>query len=434
MEGEILMGKPEHILLTARDALTTVTPNNERQDQGSVDQLSDSIDVFPAAPVQAIAEEAMHTPFSDAPIPEGGGQSDVVSSDDTPREPLLDFVGAASDASRQHRLLRHSLPSEQRGNTVLNHFGVETVSDAAKIIKKMSQRDLQAKFKAVYGTRTFSNNNNWLRRKLFEAIGLDPSKGAVKKPGAGTQRRRRPSKPSNPRASVPRIPRRSRADAEADHHSVAEALLALGEIAGLAAEGYNLDELEERLSADIEDDGSDGQVPSACNEDDARDREGRISWSSQEHDALRASRGVPRAESAPATTLDDIKAEMDDGVAVPQEMAYTMGHVFEWMAYMQRHAMEAAGPHNTAALAAMMNGHPHHLTHAPPAVQIQMAMQMAAMGNPHAAGLLHTLMASGAMSHQVASADGYQRMVEELAAGHQQHPMAVMQKLVHGGP
>ena len=27
---------------------------------------------------------------------------------------------------------------------------------------------LQARFRAVYGTQTFSNNNNWLRRKLLE--------------------------------------------------------------------------------------------------------------------------------------------------------------------------------------------------------------------------------------------------------------------------
>lgn len=34
----------------------------------------------------------------------------------------------------------------------------------------------QAKFRLVYGAKTFSNNNNWLRRKLFEAIGVDPAK------------------------------------------------------------------------------------------------------------------------------------------------------------------------------------------------------------------------------------------------------------------
>jgi hypothetical protein len=45
----------------------------------------------------------------------------------------------------------------------------------------------------VYGAKTFSNNNNWLRRKLFEAIGVDPAKGAVKKAVAGSSggRRRR---------------------------------------------------------------------------------------------------------------------------------------------------------------------------------------------------------------------------------------------------
>lgn len=40
----------------------------------------------------------------------------------------------------------------------------------------MGQRDLQAKFKLVYGTQTHSNNNEWLRRKLYEAIGALPVK------------------------------------------------------------------------------------------------------------------------------------------------------------------------------------------------------------------------------------------------------------------
>ncbi len=32
--------------------------------------------------------------------------------------------------------------------------------------------DAQAKFRVVYGTQTFSNNNNWLRRKLLEGEAL----------------------------------------------------------------------------------------------------------------------------------------------------------------------------------------------------------------------------------------------------------------------
>lgn len=57
---------------------------------------------------------------------------------------------SAHEAGRQHHLLRHSLPQEERGNeSVLRHFDTESVSEAFKAIKKMSQRDLQAKFKVV---------------------------------------------------------------------------------------------------------------------------------------------------------------------------------------------------------------------------------------------------------------------------------------------
>jgi len=45
----------------------------------------------------------------------------------------------------------------------------------------MGQRDLQAKFRLVYGTQTHSNNNEWLRRKLYEAIGALPVKTNINK-------------------------------------------------------------------------------------------------------------------------------------------------------------------------------------------------------------------------------------------------------------
>eukprot|EP00890_Picochlorum_soloecismus_P001756 jgi/Picsp_1/2581/NSC_00812-R1_hypothetical protein COCSUDRAFT_64981 [Coccomyxa subellipsoidea C-169] len=157
----------------------------------------------------------------------GSEHSDTLSSD------MLKGIGSAE--ARQHHLLRHSLPNEQRGMSVLTHFGVETVSDAAKSIKKMSQRDLQAKFRSVYGTKTFSNNNNWLRRKLFEAVGLDPGKSNTKKSNAGGQRRRRVSKPA-PAKAPSRFSRRTRAEIDADHQYVAEALLALADVAHMEEE------------------------------------------------------------------------------------------------------------------------------------------------------------------------------------------------------
>lgn len=76
--------------------------------------------------------------------------------------------GGQDAAAPHHHLLRHQLPTECSGASALRHFRVSTVAEAARAIKHMSQRDLQNMFRLVYGTRTFSNNNNWLRRKLSE--------------------------------------------------------------------------------------------------------------------------------------------------------------------------------------------------------------------------------------------------------------------------
>lgn len=74
-------------------------------------------------------------------------------------------------------------------------FGTSDVKEATRVISKMGQRDLQSKFKLVYGTATHSNNNEWLRRKLFEAIGAlpikVPCKARVRKTGCSKKRRAR---------------------------------------------------------------------------------------------------------------------------------------------------------------------------------------------------------------------------------------------------
>lgn len=51
-----------------------------------------------------------------------------------------------------------------------------SASACAQLCSPMVTLLYQAKFRLVYGAKTFSNNNNWLRRKLFEAIGVDPAK------------------------------------------------------------------------------------------------------------------------------------------------------------------------------------------------------------------------------------------------------------------
>ncbi|KAK9822715.1 hypothetical protein WJX81_007834 [Elliptochloris bilobata] len=73
--------------------------------------------------------------------------------------------------SRSH-LLRHELPNVD----LLEAFGTTDGREIAKDIARWGQKELQAKFKVVYGTPTFSNNNNWLRRKLAEAAGLQTPK------------------------------------------------------------------------------------------------------------------------------------------------------------------------------------------------------------------------------------------------------------------
>lgn len=327
-----------------------------------------------AAEGQAFKEEAMETivatshtpslPESSLPVPsqdQTTGDEEERALEDTEQGHPTSFVHPLAD-DRQHHLLRHSLPEEQRGAGVLAHFGTDTISDAARIIKKMSQRDLQAKFRAVYGARTFSNNNNWLRRKLFEAIGLDPGKGATKKPGpVGGQRRRRVAV----RQQRAHASRGVRGFNDVDHHSIAEALLALGGMEG------NLD------------DESDGCVPSSGGAD---------TWATDGDDG----RGVP---------ADNV---VDDNFVVPSkasppppnthadmEAAYMtqIGQMYGWMA----RGMDAG---------------------APPALNPSMAylnapMMQLAMANPQCA-LLQVMMSHPAPQPQL-NLEVYQRLLEGMA-------------------
>ncbi|CAL8461745.1 g1276 [Coccomyxa elongata] len=80
------------------------------------------------------------------------------------------------NGSRSHHLLKHALPEVD----VKEHFGSIEPKEITREINRLGQRDLQAKFRAVYGTQTFSNNNNWLRRKLLEAAGLQTPKATAR--------------------------------------------------------------------------------------------------------------------------------------------------------------------------------------------------------------------------------------------------------------
>lgn len=105
------------------------------------------------------------------------GPSNYSSSTDMSR--LNPDFDPNDDANRSHHLLKHCLSNGQRVEA-LAHFSTDDVKEAAKEISKMGQRDLQGKFRLVYGTATHSNNNDWLRRKLYEAIGAAPIKATTK--------------------------------------------------------------------------------------------------------------------------------------------------------------------------------------------------------------------------------------------------------------
>ena len=126
-------------------------------------------------------------------VPAGSDGSPTVLRGEATTVPMVPMV--PNDATEpkastgDHYLLKHYLNQEQHGAAALQHFGTNDVKDAAKIISKMGQRDLQAKFKLVYGQATHSNNNEWLRRKLCEGVGALPMKPPHKHRGRKKPRR-----------------------------------------------------------------------------------------------------------------------------------------------------------------------------------------------------------------------------------------------------
>ncbi|KAL4515641.1 hypothetical protein Ndes2437B_g07068 [Nannochloris sp. 'desiccata'] len=112
------------------------------------------------------------SPFQMAPPPSSGIPNfskppQVAGQYSQPRNSSLD---SAASQSRRHHLLRHTLPFEAVGANAVHHFGVTNVPDALRAVQKMSQRDLQQAFERVYNVKSSSNNNNWLRKKLVEAL------------------------------------------------------------------------------------------------------------------------------------------------------------------------------------------------------------------------------------------------------------------------
>ena len=102
---------------------------------------------------------------------------DVETTNKKPRSSLpRDSLG------RPHHLLKHRIEDGETGEKLLKHFpGAATVDQALARVCAMSQRDLQDSFSKVYKIRSHSNNNNWLRKKIMEALSPNAWKDAWNK-------------------------------------------------------------------------------------------------------------------------------------------------------------------------------------------------------------------------------------------------------------
>ena len=72
--------------------------------------------------------------------------------------------------SQRHHLLRHVLPENTSIELILKHLEVKTCEEAVEKIMCLSQRELQASFEVIYNKKALSNNNQWLRKKLIDAL------------------------------------------------------------------------------------------------------------------------------------------------------------------------------------------------------------------------------------------------------------------------
>ncbi|KAI3431501.1 hypothetical protein D9Q98_004552 [Chlorella vulgaris] len=125
----------------------------------------------------------------------------------------------------QHHLLRHVL-SAQQCSDALRHFGTTDSKAAARMVNRMSQRELRDMFAKVYTVTTNSNNNTWLRRKLLEAVGASRRfYNASNRTGRPKASRRSPASSSGgatpkPRKqqAVPAMPTTPTASPTALHH------------------------------------------------------------------------------------------------------------------------------------------------------------------------------------------------------------------------
>ena len=84
---------------------------------------------------------------------------------------LASIASQAGKGVRKHHLLRHTLDSSKIGENAVQCFdGAKDVEEALAMASTMSQKELQRTFSKIYGVSSSSNNNNWLRKKLMEAL------------------------------------------------------------------------------------------------------------------------------------------------------------------------------------------------------------------------------------------------------------------------
>lgn len=98
------------------------------------------------------------------------GNSSVDEEDSGEKEKAARDTQVGKGGARHH-LLRHTLDPNKTGENIVKFFdGAISVEEALQITSVMSQKELQSTFSKVYGVSSSSNNNNWLRKKLMEAL------------------------------------------------------------------------------------------------------------------------------------------------------------------------------------------------------------------------------------------------------------------------
>ncbi len=103
--------------------------------------------------------------FTPSPAMDLDAHAPAAASQDAPDSPRITHHSVRRElVADPGALLTVFLGPEQAGLAVPQ----PTAAAAARVVNRAGQRELQRFFKEVYTTPTFSNNNGWLRRKLYD--------------------------------------------------------------------------------------------------------------------------------------------------------------------------------------------------------------------------------------------------------------------------